>query len=680
MPLTPLARLCRGTIGENALPARFPPLHNRPLRRHAWRPARGGASVTVRIAVFHCGFTYSGGGERQVLEEVRGLRALGHVVDCYAPTIDPTQCFPDLIAEVGPRPLVPQLPGWVPLRDAIHMLAASAFAPILALTLPRFDVLVGANQPGAWIAWVVSRIRHVPYIAYINQPCRLVYPRAVDLETGWQTKRDYQLLNALIQRGRAFVRWADWVSVRGAARLLVNGSFVGGQVSRLYDRPDIVDCPGGCHPASATYERGDFSSGDLAVKETSIAKPYVLLTNRHYPQKRFDFAIEALDLLRRRHGIDVPLVITGGFTGYTRQLQTLAERRGVSDRVVFVGEVGEEDLERLYRNAAVYVYPSPEEDFGLGVLEAMSRGLPVVAWAHGGPTVSIRNGETGLLAPPYDVEGFAARIGDLLRDESCNRSLGQNAMRDVRERFSWLRHVQIVDDELAGALVHRAAPRARLPRERRRTARRRYTAVWEKRQLIASLSAGRLALDAGSGGGEYVPYLLLRSQRVVALDNDAARVQGLHHRFGHVGNVWIVQASVDALPFRSGTFETVWASEVLEHMRSLDALAELERVSARDVIATMPAPFSPYRYLDPTHVLKYSIGSLRKALRERSGWSYTLEGLGLCLPQWMGLDRLREGWMTLSRERPWAAWTLLIRGSRSGTDPGSAEEHHAREQ
>ncbi|HEV8535091.1 MAG TPA: glycosyltransferase [Candidatus Limnocylindria bacterium] len=636
--------------------------------------------MSLRIAVFHCGFTYSGGGERQVLEEVRGLRELGHVVECYAPTIDRRNCFPELIAAVGPRPLVPQLPRWFPLRDAIHMLLASALAPILALTMPSFDVLVGANQPGAWVAWVLSRLRRLPYVAYINQPCRLVYPRAVDLETGWQTKRDYQLLNALIQRTRGFVRWADWVSVRGAGRLLVNGGFVGAQVARLYER-DVVDCPGGCHPPDA-YERGDFSSGDLTVNGRSIPKPYVLLTNRHYPQKRFDFAIRALDILRRQRAVDVPLVITGSATGYTRQLQTLAAQLDMSERVRFVGEVDERTLEDLYRNAAVYVYSSPEEDFGLGVLEAMAHGLPVVAWAHGGPTVTVRDAETGLLALPYDIEDFAAKIAQVLGDAACNRRLGESAMRHVRDRFSWTHHVRTLEGALTEARGVRVAPPTQLPRERRRTPRRRYTAVWEKRRLIASLSDARLALDVGAGGGEYVPDLLLRAKRVVAVDNDPARVLGLLHRFGHVGNVWVVQASIDSLPFRSGAFDLVWASEVLEHLPSLDVLGELERTSSREIVATMPSPFGPYRYLDATHVLPYSIGSLRRAIGGRVGWSYSLEGLGLCLPQWMGLDAFRERWLALSRGRPWAAWTLLIRGRRrtSGALGVAAEERGAAEE
>src|SRR5437762_10496926 len=90
------------------------------------------AGAPRRVAVFHCGFTYSGGGERIVIEEVLGLRRRGYGVECFAPTVDANSCYPDLIGEVGVRTLVPQLPRWLPLRDALHMLAASALVPLYA--------------------------------------------------------------------------------------------------------------------------------------------------------------------------------------------------------------------------------------------------------------------------------------------------------------------------------------------------------------------------------------------------------------------------------------------------------------------------------------------------------------------------------------------------------------------
>lgn len=200
---------------------------------------------------------------------------------------------------------------------------------------------------------------------------------------------------------------------------------------------------------------------------------------------------------------------------------------------------------------------------------------------------------------------------------------------------------------------------------------RRYTAVWEKRRLIASLPSVDVALDAGAGNGEYIPHLLTRARHVVAVDLDPRRVQGLRERFRGSRAVTVVHASVTALPFDAASFGLVWASEIVEHLPTLDAsLRELERVCADRLVATLPAPLSPYRYLDPTHRLAYSRGSLARQLAERPGWGYELQGLGLCLPQSLRLDGLRARWLGFSRRRPWAAWTLLIRGRRAfATDP-----------
>ncbi len=618
-----------------------------------------------RIAVIHCGFTYSGGGERIVLEEVLGLRRLGYAVDCYAPAVDPQKCYPHYMREVRPASLFPQLPGWFPLRDAIQMLAASILAPLLALTLPDYDVYIGANQPGAWVAYVVASLRRRPHVVYLNQPCRLVYPRTIDLETGWQTKRDYQILNLVIQRVKRFVRWADWASVRGARTLLVDGMFIGRKIAHVYRR-EVVDCPAGCHPEPAANGRADFARGEMTLNGIRVPKPYVLLTNRHEPQKRFELIIRAMADVARR-GIAAPLVIPGDFTGYTRQLQVLADELGVREHALFLGRISEAELQRLYAEAAVYVYPSPEEDFGMGVIEAMAKAVPVVAWGHGGPTVTVDDGVTGFLAQPYVVEDYAAKIACLLTDVERNRGMGAAGHRRALAEFSWEGHVARLADAVeraADAARAPVAPVAPVPAGENGARRRSYSAVWEKRRLIAALPEVALALDAGAGGGEYVPHLLLRARRVLALDNDPVRVAQLRARFRHVKNVWVVQGSVDALPFRDGAFDLVWASEVIEHLPTLGSLDEFERVSRRDVVATMPSPTGPYRYIDPTHVLRYSIGGLRRELARRAGWSYALEGFGLCLPQWMGLDRLRDRWLALSRRRPWAAWTLLVRGKR----------------
>src|SRR6266446_1073474 len=341
---------------------------------------RARAAGPRRIAVFHCGFTYSGGGERVVIEEVLGLRRRGFAVECFAPTVDASRCYPDLIGEVRVRTFLPQLPRWFPFREAVQMAATSLLMPLYAWRFRGVDAIVGCNQPSAWIAWWAARLIDVPYVVYLNQPNRLVYPRSIDRQTGWFVNSDYRLLAAIVLRATRFVAWADRRSVQEADQLLVNGDYIGDIIRGIYKR-EAIDCPAGCHVVSSGYPLSLPSrfSGGLTINGYPIRRPYLLLTNRHYPQKRFDLAIRAMAEVRKRHP-KVQLVVTGPPTPHTATLKALTAQLKLSEGVLFLGTVTEAEMQKLYEGAAVYVYPAPEEDFGLGVIESMARGVPVVAW------------------------------------------------------------------------------------------------------------------------------------------------------------------------------------------------------------------------------------------------------------------------------------------------------------
>jgi len=407
----------------------------------------------LKIAVFHCGFAYSGGGERLVLEEVLGLRRLGHEVVCYAPTLDREACFPDLVEEVGVKTFLPQLPKGFPLRDALSMVMSSLLAPLMALRFRGMDVFVGANQPGAWIAYCLGKVLGKPYIIYLNQPNRLIHPRPIDKETGWLTKPDFRVLDVIIKRTQRFVGWADQVSTRGARIALANGGYIAGVIEEIYGR-DMVLCPAGCHPQSARLLRlspesafeGAFKLGDQVIE-----KPFVLITNRHEPQKKFEYVIEAMASIKPL----IPgamLVIPGPFTTHTPKLRGLARALGSEDRVLFLGQISEADLQRLYREAAVYCYPAPEEDFGMGVIEAMAWGVPVVAWNHAGPTVTVVDGVTGYLAEPYRVGAYGSAIAWLLQDPVLRSRMGQAGRERAERYFSWDRHVRTLERAVRAAV------------------------------------------------------------------------------------------------------------------------------------------------------------------------------------------------------------------------------------
>ncbi|HKW59574.1 MAG TPA: glycosyltransferase, partial [Candidatus Dormibacteraeota bacterium] len=414
-----------------------------------------------RIAVFHCGFTYSGGGERLVIEEVLGLRRRGYEVECFAPTVDASRCYPDLIGEVRVKTFLPQLPRWFPFREAAQMAATSLLMPLYAWRFRGVDAIVGCNQPSAWIAWWAARLMDVPYVVYLNQPNRLVYPRNIDRQTGWVSNPDYRLLAAIVLRATRFVAWADRRSIQEADRLLVNGGYIGEIIRNTYRR-DAIDCPAGCHVATKGFPlpvEARFSGG-LTINGYPIRRPYVLLTNRHYPQKRFDLAIRAMGEVRKKHP-RAQLVIPGPATAHTATLKALVTELGLDDAVLFLGAITEEELQTLYEGAAVYVYPAPEEDFGMGVIEAMAKGVPVVAWNQAGPTVTVGPG-TGHLAEPLEVSDYATGITRMLDDRGQNEATGERAFEWAR-RFDWERHIDTLERavlEIARTHVQMAAEAA----------------------------------------------------------------------------------------------------------------------------------------------------------------------------------------------------------------------------
>src|SRR5467141_2255851 len=400
---------------------------------------RARAAGPRRIAVFHCGFTYSGGGERVVIEEVLGLRRRGFAVECFAPTVDASRCYPDLIGEVRVRTFLPQLPRWFPFREAVQMAATSLLMPLYAWRFRGVDVIVGCNQPSAWIAWWAARLIDVPYVVYLNQPNRLVYPRGIDRQTGWVVNSDYRLLAAIVLRAARFVAWADRRSVQEADQLLVDGDYIGDIIRGIYRR-EAIDCPAGCHVASSGFPlpvNARFSGG-LTINGYPIRRPYVLLTNRHYPQKRFDLAIRAMREVREHHP-KAQLIIPGPSTSHTEVWKALTAELNLEQAVLFLGPIKEEELQKLYEGAAVYVYPAPEEDFGMGVIESMAKGVPVVAWNQAGPTVTMGPG-TGHMAEPLDVSDYARGIASLLDDPEANQLTGQRSFEWAR-RFDWERHL-----------------------------------------------------------------------------------------------------------------------------------------------------------------------------------------------------------------------------------------------
>ncbi len=403
----------------------------------------------IKIALFHCGFVYSGGGERIVLEEARGLKKKGYDVVIYAPTIDKEACYPEFLEELEVKTFLPNLTKNLPFRDALRMVSSSVLAPFLAINFRNVDLFIGANQPGAWIAYCMAKVLRKPYLVYLNQPNRIIYPRKIDQKVGWPTRKDYFLLAKIIKMIKPFISWADKISFTSSQVMLVNGEYIGRNIKKIYQKP-IISCPGGTYPQSLAKLRLNPKTafkGKFKINGFEIKKPYVLIANRHEPQKKFDYVIKAMQIVIKKKP-KASLVIPGLFTSYTAKLINLAKNLNISQNVLFLGQISEKELQRLYQEAAIHCYPAPDEDFGLGPLEAGSWGVPTVAWSHGGPTVTVVHGQTGYLAKPYQIDDYAQGIIFLLSDAKERFKMGKAAWEHIKKNFSWEKHLDILEKEI----------------------------------------------------------------------------------------------------------------------------------------------------------------------------------------------------------------------------------------
>ncbi|MEO6063705.1 MAG: glycosyltransferase family 1 protein [Thermoflexales bacterium] len=182
-----------------------------------------------------------------------------------------------------------------------------------------------------------------------------------------------------------------------------------------------------------------------AARSEDAIQPYVLFVGTFEPRKNLDTLLRAL---ARPEAAGVNLVVVGEPGWGTGGPARLAKQLGVAGRVRFAGRVDDAELDTLYASARGFAMPSLSEGFGLPVIEAMTRGVPVICAAAGAlPEIA---GDAALMHAPIDEVALAAHAGAVwadpgLRADYARRGLAQAA------RFTWARAARET------AAVYRAA-------------------------------------------------------------------------------------------------------------------------------------------------------------------------------------------------------------------------------
>lgn len=283
-----------------------------------------------------------------------------------------------------------RLPGVRRYSRALLPLMPTAFA---SFDLTEYDVALSVTSAFAKHLTIRGATRHV---CFCHTPPRYLW----DLEDEYLAGRIGE--GALRSMAR-HLRRMDLEAAGTVHQFIANSDTVADRIRRWYGRDSMV-----IHPPVQT---------DLFMPVDRPTADYYLVVSRLVGYKRIDLAVDACTRLGRK------LVVVGEGPEGAR-----LRRRGGSS-VSFVGTKPDGEIARLYANCRALLFPG-FDDFGIAPVEAQAAGRPVIAYARGGATETVRDRVTGLFFREQSVSAVVEAIERFERLE-----LDPTACRENAERF-----------------------------------------------------------------------------------------------------------------------------------------------------------------------------------------------------------------------------------------------------
>lgn len=250
-----------------------------------------------------------------------------------------------------------------------------------ALDLTEYDLVISCCA--SCCKGVITRPDAL-HVCYSFSPTRYVWDLYYDyLENTNAIKRFF--MKRMIHK----VRLWDFQAAQRVDHFAADSNFVGSRIKKYYRRDFTTIYPG------------------TRINEypiTEMPDDYYLVVARFVRYKRVDLAIEACNQLKKK------LVVIGSGGEEEERLKKLA-----GDTVEFLGRVSEEEMERYYSRAKAFLFPGIE-DYGITPVEAMSAGVPVLAFGKGGALETVQDGKTGLYFHDQTVSGLVHCIEEFERN------------------------------------------------------------------------------------------------------------------------------------------------------------------------------------------------------------------------------------------------------------------------
>lgn len=383
-----------------------------------------------------------GGSIRQVLEEARYLKKLGHEVDLFAYHVDKERCFPEFIHEIdtyAPEP--------IPAKQQFYNQSDSIFRRMWAFV---YNEYVQYQQVQAIGKQIQARHAAHPY-AVINYHDHGVYrlaPQFPEVKNVWMMNDppsfiDAKEKDASLYAQTLLMRLLAWVemqrtrrALRAVHEIVVLDARNQDIVKRYFDR-------------SARIVRSGLSIAKKLQTYTPKKKKKVLsilTTNIFFRHRRYEDLIEAANILINTKKIkQISFRIVGDPApdmGYFSLIADMVKKYKLTKYVQFLGKVSEQQLEKEYQGADIFVFPNHNQTWGLSVFEAMLRGAAVLVSKTAGAHDVLSDGKNALLFEPKNPSDMAQKLQRVIEDQTLRARLSKNGHAFVLKNISWEKYAK----------------------------------------------------------------------------------------------------------------------------------------------------------------------------------------------------------------------------------------------
>jgi len=259
-------------------------------------------------------------------------------------------------------------------------------------------------HPTYFSDYFLKHLRGKPYVLTVYDMIYEIFPEHFKLDERTPERKKKLLKNASKIISISESTKKDIVDIYGIDRNKISVIYLGNSLSRIGEKEIDIQC--------------------------KLPESYLLYVGKRGGDKNFYFLVQSIRRLLKRDS-EIHLVCTGN--AFTNEEKKYFDRLGVQHKIhhFFATEM---ELGLLYRKALAFVFPSLYEGFGIPVLEAFSRGCPVLLSDRSSfPEVG---GDAALYFDPKSVESICSAVSKILYNEDLRIDLTSKGYSQLK-KFSW---------------------------------------------------------------------------------------------------------------------------------------------------------------------------------------------------------------------------------------------------